>query len=53
MVTRGLDEDGFADIQTVKVVHVRERKSETARQNIGEYEDSGTEGLKSILIDHS
>lgn len=52
VVTRGLDEEGFADIQSVTVVHVQLRKSEDARQTIGEYE-SGKDGKTAVLVDHS
>lgn len=52
VVTRGLDEEGFADIQSVSVVRVQLRKSESARQTIGEYE-SNEAGKTAVLVDHS
>lgn len=52
VVTRGLDEEGFADIQTVKTVQLQLRKSEAARQTIGEYE-SAQSGDIAVLVDHS
>jgi hypothetical protein len=51
VVTRGLDEEGFADIQSVTEVHVQLRKSESARQTIGEYESSKG-GDVAVLVDH-
>ncbi|MBX3021358.1 MAG: hypothetical protein KF799_06730 [Bdellovibrionales bacterium] len=53
VVTRGLDEDGFADIRFVEAIHVRERESEYAREIIGEYESSKDGKIPAILIDHS
>jgi len=52
VVTRGLDEEGFADIQSVRAVRVQLRKSEAARQTIGEYEASEN-GEVAVLVDHT
>lgn len=52
VVTRGLDEEGFADIQSVTHVNLELRKSESARQTIGEYESSAN-GKLAVLVDHS
>lgn len=55
VVTRGFDEYGFADIQTVEPVRVRLRKSKHSRDTFGEYEaeESGSgRGRKVVLIDH-
>ena len=52
VVTRGLDEEGFADIQSVEVVLVQLRESVAARQTIGEFEAS-EDGETVVLVDHS
>lgn len=52
-VTRGFDEEGFADIGALEVVYLQKRKSESAIQSLGEYEQSEFKGQKAILIDHS
>jgi len=52
VVTRGLDEEGFADIHAVETVHVIERTSAAAREAIREYVKANNNGLTAILIDH-
>lgn len=52
VVTGGFDEEGFADIRTIETVYLQERKSEAARQTIGEYEKSDSQGQKAILVNH-
>lgn len=54
VVTRGFDETGYSDLETVEWVQVAVRKSESARDTLGEYEDAnGASGIKAILIDHT
>lgn len=52
VVTRGPDEEGFADIHTVETVHVIERTSAVSREAISEYIKANNDGLTAILIDH-
>ena len=53
VVTGGFDEEGFADIRTVKIIHMKARQLESAKQIIGEYEKDDSGSLTAILIDHS
>lgn len=55
VVTRGMDEAGYADIHVVEPVLMTDRSSEAARQALGEYVEAGIEqinGIQAILIDH-
>ena len=56
VVTRGLDEEGFADIYNLEIVSVQERTSEAARQALGEYKKAGDDAdstrLTAVLVDH-
>lgn len=48
VVTHGMDEAGYADIQVVKDVYVQLCEPEI----IGEYEESETQKITAVLIDH-
>ena len=56
VVTRGLDEEGFADIYNLEIVSVQERTSEAAKQALGEYKKAGDDAdstrLAAVLVDH-
>lgn len=55
VVTRGLDEEGFADIREIEIVSVQERTSEAARQALGEYKKVDNQNSpiqQAVLVDH-
>lgn len=55
VVTRGLDEEGFADIREIEIVSVQERTSEADRQALGEYkkaDNQNSTSLQAVLVDH-
>lgn len=52
VVVGGFDEEGYADIKRVQAVSIKLRESESAREFIGEYEQSEAKELSAVLVDH-
>jgi hypothetical protein len=53
VVTRGLDEEGYADICIVEPINLKSRSSNTSAIVLGEYEATVAKGKMAILIDHT